>query len=58
MRIFGGILPFICWRWIDVDNDGMPCDEQSHWFADALEVEWLGFGAVLYVGKVHPKEVD
>lgn len=53
MRIFGGILPFIGWRTITIDADGEPCDciVEEHWKSDALEIEWLGVGAVLYVGK-------
>lgn len=53
---WGGIVPWIGWCWIDVDKDGEPCEEQSQWFADALEVEWLGMGVVLYIGGVYPKE--
>lgn len=52
MRIFGGILPFIGWRTIEVDSDGEPTDG-GHLKADVLEAEWLGHGAVLYVGKVY-----
>lgn len=54
MRIIGGIFPFIGWRTIEVDSDGMPCDciVERHWKADALEVEWLNRGVILYVGKV------
>ena len=54
MRIFGGILPFFGWRVVSVDNDGTPCEEQSHWKADALEIEWFGIGAIVYIGNVYP----
>lgn len=46
MRLFGDLLPFVGWRYIDVDNDGQPCEERSHWFAEAFEVEWFGHGAI------------
>lgn len=52
MRIFGGILPFIGWRTIEVDSDGEPTEGGSL-KADVLEVAWLDRGAVLYVGKVY-----
>lgn len=53
MRLFGDLLPFIGWRAINVDNEGMPCEEPGHWKADALEIEWFGSGAILYIGKVY-----
>lgn len=52
MRIFGGILPFIGWREVFVDEDGEPSDGPNDYIADALEVEWFGFGAVVYIGNV------
>lgn len=52
MRIFGGPLPFVGWRVINVDNDGEPCDGLSHFQADAFQVEWFGAGVCLYIGKV------
>lgn len=54
MRLFGGILPFIGWRQVWVDNDGSPCCGPAHFYADVLEWEWFGHGAVFYVGKVYP----
>lgn len=56
MRIFGGVLPFIGFRLIDVDRDGNPCGciVEEHWKADAFAVEWFGSGAILFIGKVHP----
>lgn len=54
MRLFGGVIPFFGWREVFVDDDGEPCDGPSEWIADALEVEWLGRGAVLFIGKVQP----
>lgn len=55
MRIFGGILPFIGWRTTYVDRHGEPCDciNELHWKADSFEVEWLGHGMILFIGKVH-----
>lgn len=54
MRIFGGLLPFIGWRVIYVDNDGYPTEGTSHFKADVFEVEWFNRGVSLYVGKVYP----
>ena len=53
MRLFGGILPFIGWRIGYVDNEGFPSEGVTHWKADLFEIEWLGRGAVLFVGKVY-----
>lgn len=53
---FGGILPFIGWRVVNVDNDGHPCEEPGHWEADSFEVEWFGAGIVLVVGEVRPRK--
>ena len=53
MRLFGDILPFFGWRVINVDNDGHPCEGPSHWKADALEAEWFGVGATVFIGKVY-----
>jgi hypothetical protein len=53
MRIFGGILPFIGWRVVNVDNDGYPTDGRGHFKADAFQIEWFGFGAILFIGKVY-----
>ena len=54
MRLFGGILPFIGWRETFVNADGEPCCGPSDWYADCIEVEWFGTGAVVYVGTVKP----
>jgi hypothetical protein len=56
LKLLGGILPFIGWSCVNVDNDGEPCDDKSHLVADAFQVEWFGYGAVLYIGKVYPRE--
>lgn len=48
------MLPFIGWRSIYVDNDGYPSEALSHWKADAFEIEWFGFGMVLFIGKIYP----
>ncbi len=57
MRIFGGILPFFGWRVINVYSDGEPCDEgNSLWAANALEVEWLNRGAIIFIGRIYRKE--
>lgn len=51
MRIVGGILPWIGFRVVTADDDGEPCDsdEPGQWKADALEIEWFGVGAILYM---------
>ena len=54
MKLFGGILPFIGWRVVNVDNDGYPTESAAHFKADVLEVEWLGRGLILFIGKVYP----
>jgi hypothetical protein len=55
MKIIGGILPFIGWRVVNVDNDGFPTESASHFKAESLEVEWFGHGAILFIGKVYPQ---
>ena len=55
MRLFGDILPFIGWRVVGVDNEGMPSEEAPRWEADSFEVEWFGIGMVLFVGNARAK---
>lgn len=54
MKIFGGVIPFIGWRVIWLDADGEPTEGPGTFKADALEVEWLGVGCVLYVANARP----
>ena len=54
MRIFGTILPFLGFREFRVDNAGERCAGRSHWKADLLVLEWLGFGWVLARSGIRP----
>lgn len=50
MRLFGGLIPFFGFREHWVNNIGQRCTGRSHWKADLLVFEWLGFGWVLATG--------
>jgi hypothetical protein len=47
MKLIGGWLPFIGFREIWLDSDGMPSEYATGFRGNALEVEWLDCGITL-----------
>lgn len=54
---FGGWLPFIGFRWVDIDSNGMPTEVRTGWQASAFMVEWFGHGFVLFTTNVRQSSV-
>lgn len=45
--------PFVGFRTIPIDNDGMPSEyESTRWVASAFMVEWFGHGVILFTTSV------
>lgn len=50
-------LPFIGFRTIMIDNDGMPSElECSRWESSCFMLEWFGYGVVLFTTEVKPRD--
>ena len=46
------IIPKFTSDWINVDNNGDPCQPPSNWMGFAKGFEWFGFGFIYYIGEV------
>ncbi len=52
-------LPFIGFRTLPIDNDGVPSEyENSRWKASCFMVEWFGQGIILFSTNIVENDGD